>query len=250
MKPLTALLVLALAGTAAAQDPPRDPLKDLKIGDRVEVYLKNGFSFQGEIVSVDPKVTEVEKMKIITLDIGYEYPELKGHLGIERIHIKSARKLPMLGDKEIQQREKARQEALKRMEAEDMARRARIAARDLEMEKERKEAEKKEKAEKLKGLGADLEAKAEVLKKGAELYSRFPPEAGWGPEKANEIAKKTITRVPATQDERDFISNLEIWLKYRDYLQEQNQKEKEKEAVEEVKKEEPAPAPPPAPAPK
>lgn len=246
MKSLTALLVLALAGPAVAQDPPRDPLKDLKIGDRVELFLRNGFSFQGEIVSLNPKVTEVEKMKIITLDIGYEYPELKGHVGVERIHIKSARKLPMLGDKEIQQREKARQEALKRMEAEDMARRARIAALDLEMEKERKESEKKEKAEKLKGLGAELEAKAEMLKKGADLHAKFPESAGWGPEKLKAIGMKTITQVPRTPEEADFLADYETWLKYKIYLEEQKSKEKEKEAVEDVKKE-PAPKPEEAP---
>jgi hypothetical protein len=244
MKSLAAILSFVLAGTAAAQEPARDALKDFKIGDRVELLLKNGFSVQGEIVSTDPKVTEVEKMKVIVIDIGYEYPELKGHVGVERIHVKSARKLPLLGDKEIQQREKARQEALKRMEAEDMARRARIAAQEMEEERARKEAEKQAQAEKLKGLGADLEAKAEMLKKGAELHAKFPESAGWGSdEKMKALALKPITHVPLTMDEREFMANYETWVKYKAYLAEQKSKEKEKEAVEELKKETPAPKP-------
>lgn len=242
MKSLTALLVLALSGAAAAQDPPRDPLKDFKLGDRVELNLKNGFSVQGEIISTDPKVTEVPKMQVIVLDIRWEYPELTGHVGVERIHVKSARKLPRLEEKDIQERDKARKEALKRMEAEDMSRRARIAAREIEIEKERKASEDKDKADKIKGLGADLEAKAGVLKKGAELHARFPESAGWGTEKMKAIGMKTITQVPRTPEEAEFIENYETWVKYKAYLEDQKGKEKEKEAVEEVKKE-PAPAP-------
>ncbi|HKS16085.1 MAG TPA: hypothetical protein VJU16_02175 [Planctomycetota bacterium] len=249
MKSLVALLVLAVAGTAAAQEPPRDPLKDFKVGDRIELILRNGFSIHGEIIAVDPKATDLEKMKVITLDVGWEYPELKGHVGVERIHVKGAKKLPHLGDKEVQAREKARAEALKRMESEDNSRRARIAARDLELEEERKAAEAKEQAEKLKGLAADLEAKAQLLKKGGELYAKFPESAGWGPDKLKAISLKPVTHVPITAEEKEFMANYEAWSKYKAYLEEQKTKEKEKEAVGEVKKE-PAPAPKPEEAPK
>lgn len=249
MKSLLALLFLSSAGVAAAQEPSRDPLKDFKLGDRVELSLKNGFSVQGEIITIDPKVTDLEKMKVITLDIGWEYPELKGHIGVERIHVKSARKLGILSQKELETRDKARQEALKRMEAEDMARRARIAARDQEIEAERLAAEKAEKAEKLKGLGADLQAKAEMLKKGADLHARFPEAGGWGADRLKAIGLKTITRVPATAEERDFLANYETWVQYKTYLADQKTKEKETEAVEDVKKE-PGPAPKPEETPK
>ncbi|HTF57858.1 MAG TPA: hypothetical protein VK661_11560 [Planctomycetota bacterium] len=235
MKALSALLVLTFPTLAAAQEGPQDPLKDIKIGDRVQLELRTGFSIQGQIISTDPKITAIEKMPVITLDVSWEYPELRGHLGVERIHIKSVKKLPRLSAAELEARDKARQEALKKMGAEDMARRARMAETDLEVEKAKKAAEKKEKGEKLKGVGADLEAKAEMIKKGAELYAKFPPSEGWGPEKAKEIAQKTITRVPATDEEREFISNMDVWLQYQNYL-----KEKEKAAVEEEK---PAPAP-------
>jgi hypothetical protein len=247
MKPIAALLVLVLAGPLAAQEPVRDPLKDFKIGDRVELILKNGYSFQGEIISTDPKSQDVEKMKVIHLDIGWEYPELKGLVGVERIHVKTARRLPHLSAKEVEARNKARQEALKRMETEDMARRARIAARDQELERERLAAEKLEKAEKMKGLGADLEAKAEMLKKGAELHARFPESAGWGAKRLEAIGQKTITQVPRTADERDFLANYDTWLTYKNYLAEQESTKKETEAVKETI--EPAPAPAPAPTP-
>lgn len=249
MKALIALLFLAAARPAAAQDPPRDPLKDFKLGDRVELFLKNGFSVQGEIISIDPKITELEKMKVITIDIGWEYPELKGHVGVEKINIKSAKKLDRLSQKELEARDKARQEALKRMETEDMARRARIAARDQELERERLDAEKAEKAEKLKGLAADLAAKAEMLKKGADLHAKFPESAGWGQEKLKAIGQKTFTKVPITPEEKEFMGSYDAWLQYKSYLEEQKSKEKEKEAVEDVKKE-PAPAPKPEEAPK
>jgi len=248
MRSLIALLFLTGAGVASAQEPARDAFKDLKLGDRVEVFLKNGFSVQGELISIDPKITDVEKMKVITLDIGWEYPDLKGHIGFERIHVKGARKLPRLSQKELEARDKARQEALRRMESEDMSRRARIAARDQELEAERLAAEKIEKAEKMKGLGKDLEAKAEMLKKGAELHARFPESAGWGPDKMNQIVLKTRTQVPANADEAEFAKNIEVWMQYKSYLAEQKTKEKEKEAVEDVKKE-PAPKPEEAPKP-
>ena len=235
MKALSALLVLTFPALAAAQEGPQDPLKDIKIGDRVQLELRTGFSIQGQIISTDPKITAIEKMPVITLDVSWEYPELRGHLGVERIHIKSVKKLPRLSAAELEARDKARQEALKKMGAEDMARRARMAETDLEVEKAKKAAEKKEKGEKLKGVGAELEAKAEMIKKGAELFNRFPPSEGWGPEKAKDIAQKTITKVPATEDEREFISNIDLWLQYQNYI-----KEKEKAAVEEEK---PAPAP-------
>lgn len=249
MRTYSLLFVLAFAGPAAAQDPPRDPLKDLKLGDRVEINLKTGFSIQGKLIAIDPKVTELEKMQVITLDISWEYPELKGHVGVERIHIKSSRKLPVLTPDELAARDKARQEALKKMETEDTARRARMAEREMEIEKTRREAEKREKAEKMKGVGAELEAKAEMMKKGAELFAKFPPEGGWGPDRAKQIAQKTITNVPATPDEREFIANIALWLQYRSYLEEKKLKGKEEEAVEEPKKE-PPPAPAPGPAPK
>ena len=248
MRSAIALLFLLGAGVASAQEPAKDGLKDLKLGDRVEIFLKNGFSFQGELISLDPKVTEVDKMKVITVDIGWEYPELKGHIGVERIHVKSARKLPRLSQKELETRDKARQEALRRMESEDMSRRARIAARDQELEAERQAAEKVEKAEKMKGVGKDLEAKADMLKKGAELHAKFPESAGWGPAKMNQIVLKSRTQVPATAQEAEFAANIETWIQYKAYLDEQKTKEKEKEAVEDVKKE-PAPKPEEAPKP-
>src|SRR5262245_34707640 len=137
------------------------------------------------------------------------------------------------------------------MEAEDNSRRALIAARDLELEEERKAAEKKEKAEKLKGVGKDLEAKAEMIKKGAELHAKFPESAGWGVDKMKAIGMKTITQVPRTPEEAEFLANYETWVKYKIYLEEQKSKEKESEAVEGVKKEPtPAPAPKPEEAPK
>ena len=172
MKALVAVLFAAVSTTALAQDPPRDPLKDFKVGDRVELVLVTGFSVQGQIIARDPKISELPKMTVITLDIGWEYPELKGHVGVERIHIKTAKKLPILTPDDLAARDKARAEALKKMEAEDQGRRARLAEREIEIEKSRRDAEKKEKAaEKMKGVGAELEAKAEMIKKGAELFA-------------------------------------------------------------------------------
>jgi len=243
MKPLAVLLTLAFVPAASAQDAPRDPFKDFKVGDRIQISLRSGFVLQGQILSSDPKVTTLEKMQTIILDVQWEYPELKGHIGVERIHVKSVKRLPILSKEELAERDKARQAALKRMDAEDMARRSRLAEREIEIENARREAEKKEKLEKSKGLGADLEAKAELLKKGAALHEKFPPSAGWGPEKLKEISMKTITKVPATNDEREFAENIATWLEYKKYLEDEAMKTKEKEAVEgpkpEVKKEEP-----------
>ena len=236
MKALVAALVLALPSLASAQEGTQDPLKELKVGDRVELTLRTGFSIQGQIIATDPKVTALDKMPVITVDVSWEYPELKGHLGVERIHIKSARKLPKLTAAELEARDKLRRDALKKMDLEDAARRARMAETDLEVEKAKKAAEKKDKVEKSKGAGADLEAKAAMIKKGADLYARFSPSDGWGPDKAKDIAQKAVAKVPPTTDELDFMNNIEVWLQYQSYL-----KEKEK-AVEEEK---PAPAPEP-----
>jgi hypothetical protein len=243
MKPLAVLLALVFVPSAAAQDAPRDPFKDFRVGDRVEVQLRNGFTITGQILSNDPKVTTLEKMQVIILDIGWEYPELRGHVGVERIHTKSVKKLPKLSADELEARDKARQAALRRMEEEDAARRSRMVERELEAEKARREAEKKEKLEKSKGLGADLEAKAGMLKKGAELFAKFPPSEGWGQDKIKAISMKAVARVPTTNDEREFAENFTVWFEYKKYLEDEALKAKEKEAVEvpkpEVKKEEP-----------
>ncbi len=232
---ITTAFVLALAAPASAQDAPQDPLKDCKLGDRVELTLKSGFAVSGQIVTVDPRITELEKMTVITLDIALEVPELTGHLGVERSQIKSVRKLPKLTPADLEAREKARQAALKRMSEDDGVRRAKAAERELELEKERAEKEKAEKGEKVKGVLGDVKEQAELIEKGGALFAKFPPPE-WGPKKLEEIGNKNTLRLPLTDEEREFLLNYDLWAKYKAYQEQEELKEKLKDAAKGEKK--------------
>lgn len=240
MKILAALaLSLALALPAAAQEGPSDPFKDVKLGDRVELTLKSNFAIQGQIITVDPHVTEIEKMKVITLDVNLEYPELTGHIGVERSQVRSVRKLPKLSAAELEARDKARQAAMKRMADEDNARRARMAERELEIEKARLDEAKRKKEKEKEGILGDVKEQAEMIAKGGAIFAKFPPAAGWGPAKLEEIANKNTLKIPISDEEREFLLNYDLWAKYKAYKEEQDLKARLKaasEAAEEAKK--------------
>lgn len=229
-------LSLALAAPAVAQDA--DPFAGVKLGDRVELTLKSKFAVKGQIISTDPQVTELEKMKVITLDVNLEYPELTGHIGVERSQVVSVRKLPRLTAAELEAREKARQTAMKRMAEEDNARRARLAERELEIEKARLDEERRAKEREKDGVLGDLKEQAEMIEKGAGIYAKFPPSAGWGPQKLEEIANKNTLKIPVSEEEREFLLNYDLWAKYKAYKEAEDLKAKLKAAQEGATKEE------------
>ena len=114
-------LALAFCLFAAAQE---DPLKGIRMGDRVELTLRSGFAVRGKLVqsglnddgavvlSADPAV-DLAKLGRFTLDVSLENPELPGgEMGVERVNIQSARKLKELTIEEARAMEKLRQAAL------------------------------------------------------------------------------------------------------------------------------------------
>ncbi|MBI4565505.1 MAG: hypothetical protein HY716_12495 [Planctomycetes bacterium] len=251
--------LIAWGGT---QDTRPDPLKDLRVGDRVEISLISGYGFIGRILPEDPrfpsakrderireltdeeKAAAVQGMKVIYLDVSEEFAGLKsGRLGVSRALIRSARKLPGLTPAELEARAKAREQALIRMAEEDAARRSLMAEAELEEAKEREDAERRKKEREAKEVVGGLN---EMLQKGKALFEKFPPSAGWGPEKIKELQNKTILRIFPTEEEIDFMNNYESWLQYKLYTEQQALKEEQKkegpaegqEKVEEKKKEE------------
>jgi len=141
---------------------------------------------------------------------------------------------------DLEAREKARQESLQRMASEDSARRARQAQQDMEEERVRQEALKKAEEAKKSGVAEDLRAEAELIEKGAKIFAKFPVSAGWGQEKATEIAQKNTLKLPLTDEEREFMQNFELWVKYKIFQEQQRLKEGLKEPPKE-KEETPKP---------
>lgn len=242
MKAIALMTGLLLAGSAWAQDAAQDPLKEYKLGDRVELTLKSNFAIQGKLISTTADLTELEKMTVITLDISTEYASLSGHMGVERHQIKSVRRLPRLSPAELEARDKARQQALKRLALEDSVKRKRLAEQELEDEALKAEEEKRGKEKEREGVAGELKAQAEMLEKGAALYAKFPPPE-WGAEKLKEISNKSITKVPVLPDETEFVAGYDLWLGYKMHMDKKTLEDKTKSATEEPKKTEPAPAP-------
>ncbi len=234
------LWILALLASPAMgrQD---DVWKALALGDRVQVTFRSGNAITGTlaVLSRDPKVkvTSVDYVKegALTLDVSWEYPGLNGTLTISKKDIREVRKLQNLDPKTIEdlrkQRERVQielQEANKRnQEAKEKSDRETLAAA-AQAEKERIQ----------KTLTGDdikrLEAEAEGLKKGYEVLQKFPPSE-WGPKRLEEISLKAQRRQPLSDQEREFMANVEHWVKAFEHKTKQ-EKEKKKEGPPEEKK--------------
>ena len=235
---LAASLILAAAATALAQGTTKDELfKGIKMGDRVEITLKTEFAIRGRLVQtkindegkvevVTDETVDVSKLERVLLEVKDEYPDLTGEMGVERLNIKSTRKLRALTKEEAEAIAKQREALLEETKKSDDARRARASKDDQSRldELEKIEAAKRDKD--LDKDAADLKAKAEAIAKASSIYKKYPPP-DWGPQTMAEIAQKAQLKQPLTDAQREFAQNFDAWTLYDQYVKAKKEKEKE-----------------------
>jgi molecular chaperone DnaK (HSP70) len=192
-------VAFALVLAAGLQQPTPAPrvFDNVKLGDHVEVVLKNNFSFRGICFPVTPD------KKQLTIKL-YGYPEVDGTITFKEHNVKRVIQLKALSDadrermleevRQAQERTAAAEEARRRREAEALAKRKEAEAKAAEEEERAKETAKKQ-------------------EKAVSFYKRFPPKDGWGPEKFDEIKGK----VNGTPEEQLFFNNFELWLEGKQY---------------------------------
>lgn len=182
------LLFVSVLCMAPSQAEEADIFSGLKIGDRVEVTLKNDRAFRGEIKALIPDR--------ITLDISYDDPSLKGTISffreaIERIAILTP----------LTQAEKKRELIRKRKELEKYRK---------ETVKYKPVLPKVKKEETIPSIPEKSKGKKEQ-ERLLELLDRFPAEAGWNEERRTDILEKNPTF--RTSKEEDFLKIYDDWTK-------------------------------------
>ncbi len=232
---LIIVVVLAAAvSRSAAQEVKEELFKGIKMGDRVEITLKSEFALRGRLVQTEvndegkvvykvDQAVDLAKMTKYILDVALEYPELNGELGVERVNIKSVKKLKQLTPEEAKLMEKLRQEALDSTKKEDDKRRTATAKEDQTRQDEIEAAEKAKRAKEMEAEAAELKKRAAELEKSASIYKKFPPPA-WGPERNAEISKKGGLKLPISAEEQEFQKNYDLWMQYDQYLKNKDKK--------------------------
>jgi hypothetical protein len=204
-KAMLAPALALLAGTAFAQD---DVYKKLAVGDRVEITFLSGATLTGRLVA--PPRAPGEKVEApdytresaLTLDVGTEYPGLNGTMTVRKSQLKSVRKLQNLDKKTLEEVE--RQKAILRKQQEEEAGRAKPAPPAVE--KPKPEEPKKP----VPDPEAEKKKKEEELKKGLELFGKYPPP-DWGPDRHTAIRLKILRGQVPTPGEREFYDGFALW---------------------------------------
>lgn len=224
----TLLIAPLLAATALGQAD--EVYKTLGLGDRVQITFRSGGTITGQLVrnpvgqpqKPAPKAGETAapeagidyaKQPSLTVDMSWEYPGLEGSMTVNKKEIKDIRKLQSLDKETMDRLMKQRAEIRKALERQNDDNKAKSAktAKEGEEERLRLEAEKKKELE-LKGTAdSDLE-RLKRAGEGLKLLKKFPPEAGWGPDKLKEITQKTQRKnAVVTPEESEFVLNYQLW---------------------------------------
>jgi len=195
------LFALPLALVASDQDD----IKKLALGDRVEVTFPSGATLTGKVVA-DPgakeKVESVDlgQRKAFTIDVSLEYPGLTGTMTILKSQIKAVRRIRNLDAKTLEEIE--RQRAILKKQREEEAAKPKSPAPATEPA-----APEPPKAPTDAKAG---QKKLEDLKKGQELYAKYPPPA-WGPDRNTAIRLKIVRGQIPLPAEQEFHSGFSLW---------------------------------------
>ncbi|OHB77384.1 MAG: hypothetical protein A2Z34_11650 [Planctomycetes bacterium RBG_16_59_8] len=212
-RPMNTFLTFIVASLlAVAQDPIGDLLKEVKIGDRIEIALRNEGSVCGLVKAITPQE--------IKIDLSREPGGLNALLILNTEEIESFKKLKSLDSGD-----------LRSAEAKSQAERERLAEANRQLEEEMAKLEEEdirkaveadegfEEGEK-KGKVSEAIEKAKKRAQGLELLEKFPPDAGWGEEKLAVLRTQFIrTKVPITEDEREFVKNFDLWKEAKTILE-------------------------------
>lgn len=170
-----AVIILVLSAPLLAQSP--DPLAQIGDGDRVELTLKNGTVFRGEVVYYAEGR--------IKIDITFDSPDTDGSIVLDAAQISRAVRLEKLTkemkEKLLQDKEDRRRRLLEELDA---------------REKAASEAAGTEPAE------------SETSASDKDLLAKFPP-GEWTPEKRQELMKKDAASLSA--EEQEFLARYNDW---------------------------------------
>lgn len=172
------ILLLALSASLFAQS---DPLASIGDGDRVELTLKNGTVFRGEVVWANEG-----KVKI---DISFDNPDMDGAIVLDGTAITRAVRLDKLTQEQKERILREKDERRKRLLAE-------IAERD------KHEAAAEAQAGFPEGDVASLGDE--------ELLEKFPP-GEWTPERRKDLALKDAATL--SEEEHEFLARYKEWEK-------------------------------------
>ena len=224
-----ALIVLPfLAAAAWGQD---DIYKSLALGDRVQITFRSGGTINGNLepnpmgrkpkakgdTTAEPPV-DYTKAESHTVNLSWEYPGLEGTMTILKKEIKEVRKLQTLDPETMERLKKQREQIRKDLEEQNAEKKADDDKRQAAADKEARKLADKAKTEEDDAVRAAEEAKQrKELEEGQKILKRFPPDAGWGSERLDEIqAKSTRKNSVITPDEMEFMRSYQQWVKAKD----------------------------------
>jgi hypothetical protein len=224
------LLVLPFLA-ASAWGQAEDVYKNLALGDRVQITFRSGGTLTGNL-DVNPigrkpmpkgdglpeEAIDYTKEASLTINLSWEYPGLTGTMTILKTEIKEIKRLQTLDKETMDRLRKQKAQIQKDLEKQNLQLKSDALKRDKEAQAEAKKVAEKSKSEQDAATKAADEAKnAKMAEEAAKLMKKFPPEAGWGPDKLNEIQQKSARKnAPITPDETEFLQNYQMWVKARD----------------------------------
>jgi hypothetical protein len=208
-------VVSALVFVTVLACQPQDDLLRFQNKDLVEIVLKNGRAFKGVITESNPDH--------ITLDLSADNPKLRGTVTLDRVNIKSERKIKRFDEKTIAKLREERDKALQALAQAEAERKSRIEKEEKERRKIKDTADNEKRKEKDKG---DLQSEQEKLKQlneGYKLLEKFDPDI-WGPKYSELLTKFIRTGAALSDEEKEFLDNYETWKLARDHRNESNRK--------------------------
>jgi len=200
---------------------------EIKVGDRVELTLKNDNSFRGTVKEVSEDY--------ITLDITFEYPSLNGTLslisGVSLLGTIDPDTLKeVLAQKEKVKRLVDKQNSEIKQDKEQQIQQAEKASLD-EAEATTEAAKKEDESKKQKSLAEQVDDLAKSLK----IVEEFPPGDKWSEAEYKKLKDQFITiKVTLNKEEQRFVENFDIWKKGVEYS-EKLKKATEQKPTEEKK---------------
>ncbi len=238
MRTLAAFLFVA--SVAAAQDG----LDKIRVGDRLQVTLRNGHQIRGRLAlprriarqrlifeklgrKYAPVTVNYAKEKNLSLNVSLESPALgrEATIAFPRALIRSVRSISPYSAQDMKRIHAAFERERNRANAAE----ARRSARD---EKEVSDARASLDARQAAaGATKVAEAAAQAagdLREALNFYGKFPPPE-WGLGRLGTITTKGVLKQPITPQEREFSNKIALWMKADQFFKEQ-QRLKEEEA--------------------
>ncbi|HXX93379.1 MAG TPA: hypothetical protein VEN81_07080 [Planctomycetota bacterium] len=231
---------------APAWGQAEDVYKSLALGDRVQITFRSGGTITGNL-DVNPigqkakpradgqpeEALDYTKETSLTINLSWEYPGLTGTMTILKTEIKDLKKLQILDRETLDRLRKQKALIQKDLARQNDQLRKDSIKRDKDAQAEVAKMEAKSKSENdALAQAAEDAKKAKLAEEGQKLLKKFPPDGGWGPQKLEDIQRRSSQKLSViTPDEMEFVQSYQLWVRARDAVAT------------------PAPAPAPTPAP-